>query len=115
MIEDSAIQILQSQKISLIEENPEDAEEIDALFKVAEDEMITVDEAINKLMPVYQKYYSIEEIQEQNKFYSTEIMQNMIKKSTGLTIETAPLQVELLEDYQSRVELIFENYLLENQ
>ena len=115
IMEDSAIQILRSHKISLLKEYPEDAEEFDALFKVAEDEMITVDEAINKLMPVYQKYFSVEELQEQNKFYSTDIMQNMIKKLKALTIEAAPLQVELIEDYQSRVDQILENYSPEHQ
>ena len=109
------LQILQNQKIAAIQQNPEDANEINAVFKVIEDERITLDDVIQRLMPVYEKYFSTEELQELNKFYSTEIMQNMLKKMKALTIEAAPLQVEMLEEFQSNIEEAIRAKLLQQQ
>lgn len=102
-IENMVQQLANNYKMALIAEHPENAEEIDAIMSAALEVSIRLDEIIKKLLPVYRKHYTIEEIQELNKFYSTEIIQNMIKKMPLLIQEIAPLQVELLQDYQSRL------------
>ena len=75
----------------------------------------TVDDVIKNLLPVYKNYFSIEELQELNKFYSTEIMQNMTKKNVGLTIEAAPIQIKLMNDYQKRLNDRIDDILAEER
>ncbi len=103
----SAIENMQEQmminlRMNLIRESPDKAEEINLILDTALDEAITVDEVIKKLLPVYRNHFTIEELQELNKFYSTEIMQNLVRKTPTLMREAAPIQVELLQDFQSR-------------
>lgn len=97
-------QLAYSYIIELTAQYPENVEIIDAVINAALEEAITFDEVIKKLLPVYRKYFTIQEIQELNKFYSTEIMQNMINKLPLLTQEVAPLQVELFQDFERRFE-----------
>jgi len=88
---------------NLIKENPENAKEINLLMDASLEEAPNVDEIIRKLLPAYKNYFTIEELQELNKFYSTEIMQNMIRKTPALMQEFAPLQLELMQEHQSRI------------
>ena len=101
-MENTQQQLVNNFKITLTSQYPEEAENIDAIMNASLEEAITIDEVIKKLLPVYRKYYTIEEIQELNRFYSTEIMQNMLKKMPLLTQESAPLQVELYQNFQER-------------
>ena len=89
-------------RMNLITENPDNALVINVIMDASVKEAITIDEVIKKFLPIYRKHFTIEELQELNKFYSTEIMQNMIRKTPVLTQEAAPLQAELLQDFQSR-------------
>lgn len=104
IMENMQQQLANSFKMELTAQYPEYVEEIDAAMNVALEEAITLDESIKKLLPVYRKYFTVQELQELNKFYSTEIMQNMINKMPLLTQELAPLQVELFQDFERRVE-----------
>lgn len=65
----------------LISEYPDNAEEINSILDIANKEAPTLDEVLKKYRPVYRKYFTVEKIQELNKFYSTEIMLNMVKKT----------------------------------
>jgi hypothetical protein len=107
MIESMARQLLQGLMMQTIQRYPEDAAEITEVFQTIAKELVTVDDVIRKLLPVYQRHYSIEQIQELNRFYSTEIMQQMVAKNQALTVEAAPLQLELINENQERI-----NYLI---
>ena len=111
MIEGMISQLLQQEKMQSIQEYPEHAKEITEIFHAIAKEATTVDQAIRKLLPVYQKYYSIDQIQELNRFYSTEIMQQMISKNQALTVEAAPLQLELMNEGQERIKYLIEHKL----
>jgi hypothetical protein len=113
MLENMTLQLSINQRASLIQEYPEDADGINKIMDASLEEAITVDDVIKNLLPVYKNYFSIEELQEMNKFYSTEIMQNMVKKMPGLTIEAAPVQVELINDFQSRLNTRIRTILIE--
>ena len=101
-IENMQKQLLNSLKIKLLAESPEHAEEIDAVLNTALKESITIEEVLKIMLPVYQEHFTIEEVQELNKFYSTEIMQDMIRKMPLVTQELAPLQAELIQEFQVR-------------
>ncbi|MFX0115216.1 MAG: DUF2059 domain-containing protein [Candidatus Hodarchaeota archaeon] len=98
-------------KIELKSEHPEHAEEIDAMMNAILEET-RFDEIIRKLLPVLRKHFTIGEIQELNKFYSTEIMQNMIRKMPLFTQEAAPIQLELIQEMEERVNARFEETYL---
>lgn len=95
-------QLRHQYEIALTTEHPEDAEEIRAIFDIALEEAVSLDEVIQRLLPVYQKFFSVEELQELNKFYSTKIMQDMIRKMPLLAQEAAPIQVEMMQEFQER-------------
>ncbi len=95
-------QVALNYKMQLSSEYPEDSEVIHKIMDVALEEAITLDEMLIKMMPVYKNHFTLQELQELNRFYSTEAMQNMIKKMPLLTQESAPLQVELFQNFQKR-------------
>ena len=97
-------QVLQNYRIQLLRENPEGGREINEIIDAIEEEAITVDEAIKKMLPAYKDNLTVEEVQEMNKFYSSKIMQSMTKKLEGLAQDVAPLQIELQQDYQRRID-----------
>ncbi|WP_424946109.1 DUF2059 domain-containing protein [Candidatus Spongiihabitans sp.] len=95
-------QLAQNFKLQLSTKYPEDSEEIKKVMDIALEEAITLDEMLYKMIPIYKNHFTVQELQELNKFYSTEIMQNMIKKMPLLTQEVAPLQVEFFTNFQKR-------------
>jgi len=96
-------QLAQNFKMQLSKQYPKDSEKIKKIINVAlEEEAITLDEIIPKMLPVYKNHFTLQELQKLNKFYSTETMQNMIKIMPLLTKEAAPLQTELLTNFQKR-------------
>lgn len=90
-------------KTNLISQNPSDTEEIGKAFDIIANEALTVDDVIKVILPIYQKYFTINEIQELNKFYSTDAMQDMRKKLPLISQDVAPAQVGLMNDYMGRV------------
>ena len=103
MVEAERQQMLSQLRMQLISESPEDAKEIDAMIDVISEEAITLDEEIKEFLPVYQKHFTVEEIQELNKFYSTEIMQNFVRKLPLIAQDAAPIQIEMLKEYINRI------------
>ena len=96
-------QLLQIEKTNELMKNPEDAKEIIKRFDVITKEAIKFDDVIRALLPVYQKHFSLAELQELNKFYSTKTMQNMIAKQPLIVQDAAPIQVKLISDYYERL------------
>ncbi len=103
-IASSQQQLTLNQKLNLLSEYPEDADEINKVFDAAAETAPRFEDVISELMPVYQKHYSLSEIQELNKFYSTEIMQGMVKKAPLISQDAAPIQVRLFNDYSKRLD-----------
>jgi hypothetical protein len=97
-------QLLTNLKTDAISKAPEDADDIAKAMAVLEREAIRLDDVIRELLPVYQKHFTLEEIQELNKFYSTEIMQNMAKKMPLIAHDAAPIQMKMLNEYMERVD-----------
>jgi hypothetical protein len=97
-------QLLSNAEAQAITENPSDAEEIRKVFSIIGKEAIKLDDVIREMLPVYEKYFSLAELQELNKFYSTEIMQGLMKKSPLIAQDAAPIQVNMVREYYQRVE-----------
>jgi hypothetical protein len=102
-VESMQKQLANNFRLTLKSKYPKDAEKIDAAMNVALEEAISIDEIIRKLLPVYRNHFTIPELQELNKFYSTEIMQNMVRKMPLLAQEAAPIQVEMLQEMEKRL------------
>jgi hypothetical protein len=76
-------------------QNPEASQQIDQRNYVLQNKAINnIDDFLIKLLPVYEKYFTLEDLQTLNKFYSTEIMQKMMEKQPFLTKEIMPIAVE---------------------
>ena len=72
-------------------------------FQIIESEAIKLDDVIRQVLPIYQKHFTLAELQELNKFYSTEVMQGMVKKLPLITQDAAPGQMKMLNEYLERV------------
>jgi len=96
-------QLIQNEKINLLSTNPEDAETINKTFDAVTKEAIRFEDVIRELLPVYQKHFTLSEIQELNKFYSTAVMQGMVTKMPLVTQDAAPIEAKLLSDYSRRL------------
>jgi len=104
MIESMQQQFVQKAKENLLSQNPSDTERINRLFDVATKESPRFEDILRDLLPIYQKYFSLGEIQELNRFYSTDVMQSFVKKLPLLTQDAAPIQVKLMQDYYKRLD-----------
>lgn len=103
MLETAVKNALELQKSQLIKLNPDEESEINSIFTTIERE-VRFEDVIKKFMPTYIKHYSVEEIQELNKFYSTEAMQNMVNKNPYIMADAQPLQLEYMHELQERIE-----------
>lgn len=102
-LESTQRQMLLQLRSNALSENPGNAEEINDLFRAIEEEAIQLDDVIKALMPVYRKHFTLPELQELNKFYSTDTMQSMASKLPTLAQDAASIQVELQEKYFERL------------
>ncbi|MGH9238813.1 MAG: DUF2059 domain-containing protein [Vicinamibacterales bacterium] len=95
-------QLLGSIKADLLAKNPDDADEIASIVEAAAKEAPQLDDILRDLVPVYQKHFSLQEIQELNKFYSTELMQGLVRKVPLLNQDAAPIQVKMMNEFMER-------------
>ncbi len=102
-IESMQRQLLLAAKADLLLKNPNNAAAITNMLDAVEKEAIKLDDVIREILPIYQKHFTLAEIQELNKFYSTEVMQGMVKKMPLLTQDAAPVQMTLMNDYFKRL------------
>jgi len=104
MAESTNEQIIQTQTLNLLSAHPEDAERINREVDAVRKEAIRFDDVIKAILPVYQKHFTLSEIQELNKFYSTDVMQGMANKIPLVAQEVGPIQVQLMSDYFQRLD-----------
>lgn len=102
-IESMQRQLLLRVKEDLLSKHPGDAAEINSLLEAVEKESPKLDDVFRVMMPLYQKHFTLAEIQELNKFYSTEVMQDMVKKQPLLTQDAAPIQIKMMNDFMERL------------
>ncbi|WP_400171964.1 DUF2059 domain-containing protein [Pseudomonas caricapapayae] len=95
-------QMSQAAKADLIAKRPEDAELIIKYADRMTKEAPRFEDVIKSLMPLYQKHFSLTEIQELNKFYSTDVMQGLVKKQPLLIQEAIPIQMKLFNNYMEQ-------------
>src|SRR5687768_14976479 len=95
-------QLLQNTRNNLIAQNPKDAEEINRLIEDVSKDAPKTEDIIKLFVPIYQKHLTIAEIQELNKFYSTDVMQRMAQKLPLIAQDGAQIQAKLLTDMQQR-------------
>jgi len=82
----------------------DDPELLAEINKVLEDEGANLyDEALRIYIPVASKYFWLAEIQELNKFYSTPVMRDLMRKQPLIIAEYAPLALAKAEEMQARV------------
>lgn len=101
-------------KMKMLEDAPEDAEKTKAIIKLNKELSEEIfDKTIRKVIPIYQKYFTLAEVQNMNKFYSTNTMQVMLSKMPLVVNELAPIQQELLLEYFQELEEKMEKILSE--
>ena len=103
-LESMQTQMLERIRVDFISKHPGDAAQLNSLLAAAEKDAPKFDDVIREYVPLYQKHFTLQEIQELNKFYSTEIMQGMVKKLPLLAQDAAPIQLKMMNDYLERLE-----------
>jgi len=101
---------LAAEEKRLIEESPEDGAQIQAIIDIAEECMAPLEEFVKVLIPIWVKYLTLEQVQELNKFYSTEAMQRVRSKNTFVMEEFLPKATEIAKRYQERFVKRVEEY-----
>lgn len=73
-------------------------------FKILEDDLPTqYDEIVNAFVPIASKHFSVAELQELNKFYSTPVMRELIRKQPIMNSEFLPVAMAQMQKTQERV------------
>lgn len=97
-------QQLQHTEQFLLSKFPERSDEIRRTANAMRQEVVRYDDAFREFLPIYQKHFTIDEIQELNKFYSSDLMQGMLKKMPLVAIDAAAVNERLMAEYVRRVE-----------
>lgn len=100
LVEKHADHLILNQKNKLIQQYPEDSHLYVELMQRYQKERITFDDVIKRILPIYKDHFTLAEIQELNKFYSTESMQNMVNKNEALAIKIAPINSQIIAEDQ---------------
>ena len=88
---------------ALAEATPDEAQEVKDTFVAVREQMLKFDEIVTLFYPIYKKYYSLEGLQELNKFYSTKVMREFVSKTPFIAEETVPLMMAAIERSQQRL------------
>lgn len=108
-------QFATSYENSLIAQQPKNAKAIHDIMDIAREQSPKYDDLVQMILPIYQKYYSIEELQELNKFYSTRAMQEMVKKLPLISQELAPIQSKLMQEQMGKLQLRLKELLAKEE
>lgn len=105
---DTLIQDLKQKIKSSSEEGAENnIDTLNRLLSIADEEKANADEIIGTILSVYKKYYTVEEIQELNKFFSTDLMRAMVSKSPAIWGDLLPalrdLEMKRIQRYARRI------------
>ena len=90
-------------KEAMIAKDPHSSKRITRYTNVIAEEAEKYEEVVRDMLPVYQKYFTLQELQELNKFYSTEIMQDMRKKRPAVSKELAALSAKRVMTMMERM------------
>jgi hypothetical protein len=92
--ENSNKEMLAAMKSQFIQNNDIPQEDVDKFISVLSKSMYDFDESVRDMLPIWQKYFTIEQIQELNKFYSTPNMQNLVRVQPAITRESMQILVQ---------------------
>ena len=104
MSEGLVSKLAEQMKFILISQFPGRREMIENAMKNALEESVTFDDSIKLVLPIYQKHYSVPEMQALNRFYSTKLMRGMVKKNEAISSELAPKVAELIQNSMEKSE-----------
>lgn len=103
IVQSSIDTLLEALRAQLKAQHPTEGEDIDRFLSIAKEEQIRFDEIVDLVIPVYSRYFTVTEIQELNKFYSTRQMRDMTNKLPQIQKELAPLVTTVMMQTQQRV------------
>lgn len=88
-----------------ITEHPDQAQNINDVVKAARAESSGfIDLVIDRMLPIYHKYYTLDQIEELNRFYSTDVMQTMVANGPRVSEDVVKMQPEVLREWIDRIE-----------
>lgn len=102
-IEDLQDQLIDSQVTLLLTQLPENRDVIERIANATREETPEFSEIIDVMAPIFERYFTVEEMQELNRFYSTEIIQGMIIKERLVNTEAAPIMAQMQQDIIRRI------------
>jgi hypothetical protein len=77
--------------------NPENANEVrNAMDKILADSAQLFERTIDTISPIYERYYTVEQMQALNRFYSTKEMQAFVSKSRLMAPEIAQATMSII-------------------
>lgn len=103
-ISDVTDRFLEAQEQRVRDAFPEDSQEIEKNFEIIRECSPSLEDFLAVLIPIWKKYYTLNEIQELNRFYSTKPMQDFISKSRYITEEYMPKMLAIVGECQARSE-----------
>jgi hypothetical protein len=106
--ENQTRQTLDAMRSLLIAKHPDDAKEINQVMEAVLEIVPKFEDSVALSLPIYTKYFTVAELQELNKFYSTDIMQQMVKKDPLIQQEYAPIFAKAMLEYQEKLNALLE-------
>jgi hypothetical protein len=60
------------------------------------------DEIVNQFIPIWEKHFTLSQVQELNKFYSTSQMQALVNQQPAIMTEIQPILAKTMHDMQEK-------------
>jgi hypothetical protein len=112
-MEDLQGRLLDAMQQQMTTQDPADAAKIVRLIAEVKKVQPSFEDILKRLLPIYQKYYTIDEIRALNKFYSTPTMQSMIAKNPLIARDTQPILQQVMQEQQVKAQEIVQRFVAE--
>ncbi|MCE5983160.1 MULTISPECIES: DUF2059 domain-containing protein [unclassified Pseudomonas] len=112
LVESTQRELAKRARLELLLAHPEEAKSINAYFDLVAQEGLKFEDVFQEVLPVYQRHFTVGQIQALNKFYSTEVMQDMVRKTPLLAHELMPIQSKMINAYSQRIQERFSAVLM---
>lgn len=87
-----------------ISQAPDEARQIAKMMEFIRETAPTLDDIFEEISPIWMRYFTLKDIQDLNRFYSTQQMQGMLRAMPGVLADMAPVMNRMMAEEEKKIE-----------
>lgn len=102
MVNEMNNQVFANARTLFTQEIPDDPQRVNRLVDILKRNSFGFDDAVSDLIPIWKRHFTLDQIQQLNKFYSTPEMQTLVKIQPAILKEYMPAVLEKVQKAQQK-------------